>query len=148
LSACIRRVVVNNDGYWKELDALRPRKPGRSIEDTSDDAYDDDVDKVQQWRASAGELTRKLNEIYRPNVLLVISSLVHLESLEMGQADWSQSLLNNLTASTIKHLSLRDVRMRDVVPVIDESVVWPLETLDIWHYRKVCSGNTLAFQPI
>jgi hypothetical protein len=46
LSACIRRVVVGNAGYWKELSALRPRKPGRSIEDTSDDAYDDDEDKV------------------------------------------------------------------------------------------------------
>jgi hypothetical protein len=62
----------------------------------------------------------------------------------MGQADWSQSLLNNLTACTIRHLSLRDVRMTDVVPVIDDSVVWPLETLDIslgWDFNFSRGSN-------
>ncbi|KAL9123788.1 MAG: hypothetical protein Q9217_006816 [Psora testacea] len=138
LSACIRCVAVDHAGYWEEIHALRPRKPGRSFEDTSDDAYDDDEDKVQQWRASVGEITHRLNEIYRPNVLFVISSLVHLESLDMSQADWSQSLLNNLAACTIKHLSLRDVQMTDVVPTMEDSVVFPLETLDIrfcWDFE-------------
>jgi hypothetical protein len=138
LGACIRRLVVGNEGYWKELNALRPRKPGRSMEDTSDDTYDDDEDKVQQWRDSIGEISHRLNEIYRPNVLFVISSLVHLESLEIDQASWSQSLLNNLTACTIKHLSLRQVQMTDIVPVMEASVVLPLETLDIhmcWDFE-------------
>ncbi len=48
LSACIRRVVADNTGYWKKINELRPRKPGRSIEDTSNDASNDDEDKVQQ----------------------------------------------------------------------------------------------------
>jgi len=144
LSACIRRVAVNNSGYWDEIIALKPRKPGRSIEDTSDDAFDDDEGKVQQWRASAGALGQKLSEIYRPNVLFVISSLVHLESLAMSQAGWSQSLLNSLTACTLRHLSLRDVQMTDVIPVMDGSVIWPLETLDIslgWDFHFSRSSN-------
>jgi hypothetical protein len=144
LGACIRRVIVDNDGYLKEVLASRPRKPGRSIDDDSENAYDDDVNKVQQRRASTGELTQRLNEIYGPNVLFVISNLVHLESLEMGQASWSQSLLNNLVGCTIRHLSLRDVQMKDVVPVMDDSVVWPLETLDIglgWDFEFRHSPN-------
>ena len=46
LGACIHRVVIGNAGYWKELDVSRPRKPGRSIKDTSDDVYNNDEDKV------------------------------------------------------------------------------------------------------
>jgi hypothetical protein len=138
LGACIRRLVVGIDGYWKELHALRPPKPGRSIEDTTDDAYVDDENTVRQWRSSLDEITHRLNKVYRPNVLFVISSLVHLESLEIDQASWNQSLLNNLTACTIKHLSLRKVLMTDIVPVVEASVVLPLESLNIslgWDFE-------------
>lgn len=96
------------------------------------------MDKIQQWRVVTGELTHRLNEIYRPNVLFVISSLVYLESVEVSQIDWSQSLLNNLTGCTIRHLSLCGAQMTDVVPVMDDSVVWPLETLKIglgWDFE-------------
>jgi hypothetical protein len=62
----------------------------------------------------------------------------------MGQADWSQSLLNNLTACTIKHLSLHEGQMTDIVPVMEASVVLPLETLDIrlgWDFEFSYSFN-------
>lgn len=134
LGACIRRMVVGNAGYWKEVTALRPRKPGRAIDDSSDDVWDDDKEKLQQWRASIGKISHTLNEVYKPNMLFAISSLVHLESLEIEQASWNQSFLNNLTACTTKHLSLHHVEMTDIVPVMEASVVLPLETLDI-HLR-------------
>ncbi|KAG9241114.1 hypothetical protein BJ878DRAFT_483249 [Calycina marina] len=138
LGACIRRVVVNNDGYWKKITAARPRKSGIFVEDTSENAYDDDENKVQQWRTFAEQLTHKMNEIYRPTVLFVLSGLVHLESLDMHQVDWSQSLLNNLTACSIRRLSLVDVKLANTTPVMEDSVVWPLERLDIkmgWDFE-------------
>lgn len=67
LGACIRRMVVGNAGYWKEVTALRPRKPGRAIDDSSDDVWDDDKEKLQQWRASIGKSaihsTKCINQI-------------------------------------------------------------------------------------
>jgi hypothetical protein len=89
---------------------------------------------MQQWRTSAGELGQKLNEIYRPNLVPVVSNLVHLESLVLGQADLDPTLLNNLTdciITSIRHLSLPNITTTEVIPIMDSSVVWPLETLDI-----------------
>ncbi|RKF56323.1 hypothetical protein OnM2_082023 [Erysiphe neolycopersici] len=130
LGACIRRVVTNNDGYWDEIMASRPLKSGRSIGDDLDDPFDHDEEKVSQWRPIVGELTHKLNENYRPNVLFVVSSLVNLESFEMSHADWNQVLLNTLVSLPIKNLSLGDVHMTDIIPVMDQ-VMWPIERLDI-----------------
>ncbi|KAI6244461.1 hypothetical protein HI914_07443 [Erysiphe necator] len=130
LGACIRRVVTNNDGYWDEIMASRPLKSGRSIGDELDDPFDHDEEKVSQWRPIVGELTHKLNENYRPNVLFVVSSLVNLETFEISHADWNQVLLNTLVSLPIKNLSLGDVHMTDIIPVMDQ-VAWPIERLDI-----------------
>lgn len=138
LGACIRRLVVCHKGYWKALTDTRPRKPGRSIEDTSEDAYDNDEDKVQQWRLVTDQLNRRLADFYNPTVRFVISSLVHLESLQLSQIDWTQDTLHSLAASTIRHLLLCEVQMTDIVPIMDSSVVLPLETLDIrlgWEFK-------------
>ncbi|KAI1004005.1 hypothetical protein K3495_g4204 [Podosphaera aphanis] len=141
LGACIRRIVVRSDGYWNELIGARPRKPGRSIHDLNEDAYDNDEEKVAQWNTFVEGLTYRLNEIYRPNVLFVISGLIHLESVDLDQVDWNQSLLNGLVACTPKHLSIRDLKAIDIVPVMDDSVVWPLETLSFhfnWDFQYLC----------
>lgn len=131
LSACIRRVLVNNDGYSKEIDLAIPRKPGRSLEDTSGDAYDRDEEKLQQWRVTAHEIGRSLDEIYTPKLLFVLSGLVHLESLKMSYVDWNQSFLNNLTISNMRHLTLQRVNLGDIIPVMEDSVAIPLESLNI-----------------
>lgn len=119
--------------------ASRPQKPGRSIEDESDDALDDDEDRIQQWRISTGTLNQTLHDIYWPNVLSVILTIPHLERLSWAQPEWNQTLLSNLTACTIRHLSLHDAKMTDIVPIMDNSIVWPLETLDIGlSWDRIC----------
>lgn len=130
LGACVRRVVTNNDGYWKEIIASRPLKPGRSIEDNLDDPFDDDEEKIALWRPTVGELTKRLNQNYRPNILFVISSLVHLESFDINQVDWNQTYLNTLVALPVKYLSLGEVQMTDIIPIMN-IVDWPLEKLTI-----------------
>jgi hypothetical protein len=50
LSACIRRVVTDNAGYWKGINDLRPRKLDRSVDSDSDD----DVTTTRRTRASNG----------------------------------------------------------------------------------------------
>ncbi|POS85708.1 hypothetical protein EPUL_005191 [Erysiphe pulchra] len=130
LGACIRRVVSNNDGYWDEIMASRPLKFGRSLGDELDDPFDHDEEKVSQWRPIVGELTHKLNENYRPNVLFVVSSLVNLESFDISHADWNQLFLNTLLSLPIKNLTLGDTHMTDIIPVMDK-VIWPIERLDI-----------------
>ncbi|RKF78053.1 hypothetical protein GcM1_214020 [Golovinomyces cichoracearum] len=137
LGACVRRVVTNNDGYWDEIMASRPLKPGRSLSDVLDDPFDHDEEKLSQWRPIIDYLTHKLNENYRPNVLFVVSSLVNLESFEMNHADWNQTLLNTLVSMPLKSLALSDVQMTDILPVIDD-VVWPIQRLDIrlsWDFE-------------
>lgn len=136
LSACIRRVLVNYNAYWEEISA-HPGNPGRSLEDTSEDAYDDDENKLQRWLVFVMELSRRKNMVYDKNMYLVISGLVHLESLEISNADWNQDLLIELRSSHMKHLTIRELQMNRRVPVQDFSVAIPLESLNIhlgWNH--------------
>lgn len=142
MGVCVRRVVVDSASYWKLLRASMQGERSRFTDDTSGDESEDDLDRHQQWRATEDKLGHRHDTTYLPNVLLVISTLVHLESVHLSQTHWNQTLLNNLTASTIRHLLLRDLHMGDAIPVMNSAVVWPLETLDIiltWNVDHIGS---------
>ena len=76
---CIRRLIVNHEGRGDVLNALTPRHPGRSIDDHSADAMDHD-EKMRQYRISVEALEQKLEQIYLPNLLFVIPTLIYLDS--------------------------------------------------------------------
>jgi hypothetical protein len=142
LGACIRRIVTYNDRYCNIAPPERPRRPivydGEEIGVEDLDGVEENESQLRQWQTEWEALNKKLKELYLPGVVFILPSLQHLESLEMTAVNWNQSLLNNLTASSIRHLSLRNLRLTDIIPFMDESVRWLLETLDIrliWHYE-------------
>lgn len=147
LGICIRRLIVNHEGRGDVLNALTPRQPGRSIDDHSADAMDHD-EKMRQYRISAEALEQKLEQIYLPNLLFVIPTLIYLDSVDMSHPDWNQNLLNSLTACTIRHLSTDHSTFIFPFPVMDTSIVWPLETLDAklgMEFDEVDPGNHWNF---
>ncbi|ORY17776.1 hypothetical protein BCR34DRAFT_554808 [Clohesyomyces aquaticus] len=128
ISACIRRAIINNDDYFDQVSVMKLQEMSR-YNDT-EEAFDADEEKSRQWKAQVDALNHRLTEHFHPTAIFVISGLVHLETLELGEVEWNQGLLNDLVASTVRHLSIEDSQLCGVVPAMNDDVVWPLETLD------------------
>jgi len=98
--------------------------------------------QLQQWRDNVSNLSQRNADIYEPSMLFAISTLPHLDILDMHELTVNQYVLDSLTASACRHLrvklSIEDMGIR--IPAL----VWPLETLSLdvswnfttWYHSK------------
>lgn len=110
VSACIRKVVVNNCDWLREL------KPTRES-------------------FNRRELKRRIfarNREYRdPIIHLVIPSLPNLRTLDLSGVTLSQSLFNSLVGSTVDTVMLLDAQITAVCPRMRAGVSWPITSLTL-----------------
>lgn len=107
LGACIRYINLSSDHYHDEVDAIDELRARPLGEGEGDD--DDNTDRLlstDEWRNLTQDMLTKVWSIYDPTLILVLTSLPHLEII-----NWTSGvtvdchLLTSLKASTVKHLS-------------------------------------------
>lgn len=138
LGACVRQIETSSEGYWKRILASRPRKPGFSTDDNSEEAWDREEGKLEEWRRETSIAGEELDHFLRV-LHQAMTSLPHLYALELTETSLDQSLVNWLLSfTTVRHLKKIRLNMAEEIPRIDTSVEWPLETLDIqmsWDFE-------------
>lgn len=109
VSACIRKVVVNNRGGLGELKPMYgPFK----------------------YREGEGMIFIRSREYRDPIILLVIPSLPNLRTLDFSDVALSQNLFNSLVGSTVDTVML-DARITDACPRMRTGVSWPITSLTL-----------------
>lgn len=112
VSACIRKVVVNNHGGLRELRGARE--------------FIDDQELVGRFFAR--------NTEYRdPTIHSIISSLPNLGTLDLSSVALSQSLFNSLVGSTVDTVMLFNTKITAVCPRMRAGVSWPIISLTLKH---------------
>lgn len=112
VSACIRKVVVNNHGGLRELRGAR-----ESIDD----------------QELMGRLFARNTEYRDPIIHLIIPSLPNLRTLDLSSVALSQSLFNSLVGSTVDTVMLFDTKITAVCPRMRAGVSWPITSLTLKH---------------
>lgn len=108
ISACIRKVVVNNYGKLREL---KTTSESFNLQELMD-------------RASAR------NTEYRdPIIHFIIPSLPNLRTLDLSGVTLSQSLFNSLVGSTVDTVRLLNAKITAVCPRMRAGVSWPITSL-------------------
>ncbi|KJK84948.1 hypothetical protein H633G_11227 [Metarhizium anisopliae BRIP 53284] len=122
LGACVRHVRASNMYFWTQ--------PMTDLQ-------------LQQWRDNVSNLSQRNADIYEPSMLFAISTLPHLDILDMHELTVNQYVLDSLTASACRHLrvklSIEDMGIR--IPAL----VWPLETLSLdvsWNFTTWCHSKS------
>lgn len=110
VSACIRKVVVNNYGGLRELKGARE----------SDD-----------HRELRGRVSARNREYRDPNIHSIIPSLPNLRTLDLSSVTLSQSLFNSLVGSTVDTVMLFNTRITAVCPRMRAGVSWPITSLTL-----------------
>ncbi|KID80808.1 hypothetical protein MGU_11754 [Metarhizium guizhouense ARSEF 977] len=142
LGACVRHVRVSNMYFWRQVDALKAGPFSR--EDNHEDDREPMTDlQLQQWRDNVSNLSQRNADIYEPSMLFAISTLPHLDILDMNELTVNQYVLDSLTGSACRHLrvklSIEDTGIR--IPAL----VWPLETLNLdvsWNFTTWCHSKS------
>lgn len=141
LGACVRYLATNYEHYWKENRLIKP-----------EGADENNRHLRNRWRESVGYLTTRLDHVYDPTLLLVLTTLPHLEFInweKFGSID--RHLLESLSASKARHLKLQGSLESENYGVIEAGVSWPLLSLDIqieweFHFRYERNyGDSSAF---
>lgn len=112
VSACIRKVVVNNHGGLREL-----RRARESIDD----------------QELMGRLFARNTEYRDPIIHLIIPSLPNLSILDLSSVALSQSLFNSLVGSTVDTVMLFNTKITAVCPRMRAGVSWPITSLTLKH---------------
>lgn len=131
IGACIRYLTASSEHGDDELDVIARLRPRPS--DAGEDGYISSSLTMDQWRGLYTNLTSKVGNIYDPSMLLIVTSLPHLEILSWtNRLTIDRHLFSSLGASRIKHLKLRCSIDSDTMAVeIYNGNSWPLLSLDI-----------------
>lgn len=137
LGACVRHVTVSGTHYWEQIQALQSGSlsgPGHNYEDNREPMTDV---QLKQWRENVSNLSQRKADVYDPSLLFAISTLPHLDVLDLGEFSVDQFVLDSLTFSVCKHLRVT-LTIEDM-DVQFPALAWQLETLSLdagWGFDK------------
>lgn len=141
LGACIRYMETDLSHFRKESSAMRPEIPEGEEQNR--------VAALRHWSELTGYIQTRMDHVYDPSLLLVITTLPHLEFL-----NWTKSstiidpyLLDSLGASTVRHLRFQGSLDSDNVALrLANGTSWPLLSLEIevrWEFSYRWEHDTL-----
>ncbi|KAE8547738.1 hypothetical protein EYB25_009531 [Talaromyces marneffei] len=144
LGACVRYMTTNLTHYWKERKAMRPK--------ISEGEASTDRAAFQQWMELSGNVSTRIDHVYDPSLLLVITTLPHLEILDWDKvADINPYFLDSLGASTVKHLKFEgNLDSDNMAMQLEDGASWPLLSLDIhvkWDFGYRWERETVDASP-
>ena len=107
--------------------------------------------QLELWRDNVSDLNQRKADVYDPSMLFAISSLPHLDVLDLGEFAVNQYFLDSLTASVCRHLRARLSIAHTNVRI--PALAWPLETLSLglsWDFETwyPSKGSNLDASPV